>query len=284
MLARLIGYAMLIAWLPLGWAMTLTLPLGWLQALLCCAVGLFALWMSGAFFRQRRMRNALSAAAQGERPAEGHYVALHGVAEAEQQPFATALGGSTALAAESAVRARISRHAGEQERNRGAYRNVFLGLEMVPTQISCEAGKFSLCGFPALRWTDARPGAGPVDPARWESALRGGYRPLRQRQLSQLRCRPRRSVSSYWRFGTLDERERRELREWRIEPGDQVCVLGRLTEQRLEPDWLDPGGIPIHLGDIGAAVREAADWTRITGWSATGLWLALAVLIVWMLS
>lgn len=289
MITRLLGYAMLLGWLPASWLLAAcrfgSLQLGVLQSALALGLSFPGLWLLAAAWRRGRHAAALRRAALGQHPDEGAFGALCGDAEAVDAPFKAPLSGRAALAAECRVTALLHREHGGHHRpasRRAAHRNVLLGLELVPTRIRAGAASATLAGFPDLRNLDPIPGAGPIDPLRWEGARRGGYWPLRQWTLSVLRCRPCERVAHYWRFGTLDEQERRELCEWLLAPGDRVCVLGRRRGLRIEPDPFEPDGLPIYSGSPADALRVALEQGQGSLWLGLGLLVAAAGLLVWL--
>lgn len=216
------------------------------------------LWVA----RARKIGGA-PAPMMGERPQDGEVVTIAGRIRATGPLLTAPFSGRPAVLYSCDVKDP------RQRRRRGSEPlSVYSGVALTPSVIDTPAGAIRLLGFPLPSRTDAAEIAGAAErenAAAWIGATPfrdfGGFQVAAMyREMKDLVTDDDGEVQKFWRSRDDPSLSGKQLFEFAVAPGEQVCVVGQYSAEKNGIVPGTGGGTPIQL------LRGDSETVRRTMW------------------
>lgn len=233
--------------------------------------------------RDRRAIRAASLGTPGRRP--GTWGAAVGRASAIEEPTMSPLSGAVVLACHYEVREKARRRGagGRAPRRRtglvdrsGSRR--YEGFRLVPIAVGDGEDSVPLRGFLDLTFRQPCPVSTGTDLAVEELAQPAPTGVPRFMALARLLGAARDRMQVDWKHRDLVHPSEMNRFEYRLEPGEPVCVCGSWEDGGLVPAVDRPGGLPTYIGMPEKVERELAESVKTNQvMAAVALGTALAL-------
>lgn len=239
--------------------------------------------------RRRVDAAALRRLLRGEPPEPGRWVAVAGRARGATGEVVTSpVGAVPALACRYRVSDQPYRRpestSDDTNRPGSASRLRYEGFHLVPTVIDSPTRAVRLRAMPELR--ELEPRRGGSWRGRQGDETTGPPMPLRAIARARWFAVTAESIHVDWRYRHDETVLGPTLAiEWVLAPGAEVCALGRWDwEGALVPHPARTSGLPLYPGTPEAVLATLATEVRVYLGLATGVALALAGLLYWLLA